>query len=147
MNKAFIREPETTHDYCPRCGSRGLAVGEETLRAFLGPEARGELAQTASFCPTPRCEVAYFDVLERVVLVSTLRTPVYPKDLAAPICPCFGLTCDEIDQDVEEGVVKRTRAAVERAKSPEAECVVKAPTGRSCQAAVQAYYMKRRGST
>ena len=146
MNKAFVREPEATHDYCPRCGARGLAVGEETLQAFLGPEARGQLAQSASFCPTPTCEVAYFDVLERFVLVSALRTPVYPKDPGAPICPCFGLTCDVIDQDVAEGVVQRTRAAVERAKSPEAECAVKSPTGRSCQAAVQAYYMKRRGS-
>jgi hypothetical protein len=144
MNKAFVREPETTHEYCPRCGARGVAVGEETLQSFLGTELRRELAQTASFCPTPNCEVAYFDVLERTVPVSALGVPIYPKDLAAPICPCFGLTCEEIEQDVREGVVTRTRAAVERAKSAEAQCTVKSPTGRSCQAAVQGYYMKRR---
>jgi hypothetical protein len=145
MNKAFVREPEATHEYCPRCGSKGLAVGEETLRAFLGPELRRDLAQTASFCPLPRCEVAYFDVLERIVLASAIRAPIYPKDPAAPICPCFGLTCEDIEQDLREGVVTRTRAAVERAKSADAPCLVKSPTGRSCQAAVQAYYMRRRG--
>jgi hypothetical protein len=145
MNKAFVREPDATDEYCPRCGSKGMSVGEETLRVFLGPKLRSHLAQTASFCPMPRCEVAYFDALEQAVPVSALGTPIYPKDPAAAICPCFGLTCDDIDEDVREGVVTRTRAAVERARSAEAQCLVKSPTGRSCQAAVQAYYMKRRG--
>jgi len=146
MNKAFVREPDADDEYCPRCGAKGMNVVEETLQAFLGQETRRQLGQTACFCPTPGCEVAYFDRLEQVVLASALAAPVYPKDPAAPICPCFGVTCDEIDQDVAEGVVTRTRAAVERAKSPEASCVTRSPSGRSCQAAVQSYYMKRRGS-
>lgn len=144
MNKAFTREPDPTNEACPVCGAEGLGVREETLQAFLEPDVRRQLAQTASFCPTPSCPVAYFDAFERSVPVVELRQPAYPKDAAAPICPCFGLTCDDIDEDVREGVVTRTRAAVQRAKSPEAQCAVKSPSGRSCVAAVQAYYMRQK---
>ena len=35
MNKAFVREPEQTADYCPRCGSKGKAVGVEALKSYL----------------------------------------------------------------------------------------------------------------
>jgi len=145
MNKAFVREPEVTDDYCPHCGSKGVPVPEETLRAFLGPEVRRQLAPGASFCPAPTCGVAYFDSLERSVPVAALGREVYPKTPSAPICPCFQFHTAEIDQDLREGVVTRTRAAIERARSAQAQCLVHSPTGRSCQAVVQAYYMKHRG--
>ena len=35
MNKAFVREPEQTADYCPRCGSAGDVVGAEALKSYL----------------------------------------------------------------------------------------------------------------
>jgi transposase len=31
MNKAFVREPDPTTEYCPRCGSKGEPVGRITL--------------------------------------------------------------------------------------------------------------------
>ena len=48
-----------------------------------------KVADTANFCPSPRCEVVYFDAFERVVLTADLPQPVYPKDPAAPLCALF----------------------------------------------------------
>jgi hypothetical protein len=145
MNKAFVREPDETADYCPKCGAAGESVGEVTLAAQLSPEQRQHLAEPANFCPTPRCEVAYFDKFERFVLADDLAQPVYPKDPAAPLCACFGLTADDIDQDIAEESVQRVRAVIDKAKLPDARCAERAPNGRTCIAAVQRYYMQHRG--
>jgi len=144
MNKAFTRESDNQVEYCPRCGSQGEPVGPQTLQAHLPAAAVRRIAQSASFCPSPHCPVAYFDVFERVVLASELPSPVYPKSPDAPICACFGLTADDIEQDVRENVVTRTRAVVEKSKSSAARCVEKAANGRPCTAYVQSYYMQAR---
>jgi hypothetical protein len=145
MNKAFIREPEDTGDrHCPRCGSLGVSAGAAAVEEHLRPEALANLSQPAWFCPFARCDVAYFDTFDRAVAVEQLRYPVWPKDAEAPLCSCFGLTRDDIEQDIREGVVTRVRAVVEKAKSPLARCQVAAPDGRACVAEVQRYYMKCR---
>jgi bacterioferritin-associated ferredoxin len=144
MNKAFIREPDPSVDYCPRCGSKGERVEARTLAAYLSDAQRGQLAEPADFCPSPQCPVAYFDAFERIVLAVDLRRPAYPKDPAAPICACFGVTRAEIEQDVREGVVTRTRAMLARAKSSAARCSETAANGRCCVAHIQKYYMQRR---
>ena len=144
MNKAFVREPEPGVERCPRCGAPGDAVGEATLAHHVNTTQLSEIAKSANFCSTATCEVAYFDSFERVVFVSALKHPVYPKDIQAPICPCFGFTCAEIEQDISERVVTRTKAAIEHAKSPAANCRTQSPRGESCVADVQRYYMQRR---
>ncbi|MCU0979063.1 MAG: hypothetical protein MUF25_07825 [Pirellulaceae bacterium] len=96
MNKAFLREPERTADYCPRCGSQGEPVGRETLQEFLTEAQRRSLAEPANFCPSPQCDVVYFDSFERSLLTGDLPRPVYPKDPAAPLCACLGLTAEDI---------------------------------------------------
>jgi bacterioferritin-associated ferredoxin len=138
MNKAFVREPDQTSDYCPRCGAEGEPVGQETLENYLSAEQLGRVSQRSNFCPTPRCAVAYFDGFERTILVSELGRAVYPKDPAAPICACFGLTGEQIEEDVAEGVATRTRAILEKAT----HCARLAANGRSCVAYVQKYYMQ-----
>jgi len=146
MNKAFLREPDDHGPLkCPACGSLGVAVERETWEAHVTDAAASGLATSAYFCPFPTCPVAYFDMFERQVRVDALRHPVYPKDPQAPICPCFGFTTDEIDADVSEGGVARTRSLVEKAKGPEARCRTMSPTGVSCVGEVQRYYMKQRG--
>jgi hypothetical protein len=144
MNKAFVREPEHTADYCPRCGSQGKAVGIEALKSYLTDEQRRGLTEPVNFCPSPKCGVAYFDGLERVVVASELARPVYPKDPTAPICAWFGLTRQDIEQDVAEGVVTRTKAVLEKAKSSQARCVQMAANGEPCIAYVQKYYLECR---
>lgn len=112
------------------------------LENYLSPEQRRLLAEPANFCPSPRCEVVYFDGFERIVLTKEIEKPVYPKDPDAPLCACFGLSRRDVEQDVAEGVVTRVRAIIEKAKSPEARCAHLAANGQSCEAYVQKFYME-----
>ncbi len=145
MNKAFVREVEDNGQrFCPGCRSLGMMVGVATLHALVSDRSQVQLADPAFFCPFPTCEVAYFDEYDRVVGVEQLRQPVYPKDPEAPLCPCFGLTRDDIEADLQEGGVTRVRAVVEKSKTAAACCALKSPTGQSCVAEVQRYYFRRR---
>ena len=145
MNKAFVKEPEDYGDHCPSCGSTGEAVSQVTLDAQLVPTARDVLSDSAFFCPLATCDVAYFDQFERKVLTDGLVRPVFPKDPAAPICACFRLTCEDIDADVNEGVVTRVKQHLQKAQSEDARCSSMAANGQSCIAAVQRYFMQMRG--
>jgi hypothetical protein len=145
MNKAFVREPEDTGElHCPKCGTAGTAVGRETLEAQLATESLARIAESGYFCPSPTCEVAYFDQFGRTVPREAMKRPAYPKDLDAPICGCFGFTRDDVEADVREGVVTRCRDLVAKSKSPAARCIIMAPSGQSCVPEVQRYFMKLR---
>ena len=147
MNKAFVKESEDPGDRCPACGGLGKSVQQITLRAHLSDEARARLAETAYFCADPTCTVAYFDQFEQFVTVERFATPVFPKDPDAPICPCFGLRCEDIDADIDEGGVTRVKSHLLQAQSEQAHCSTTTGDGRSCIPAVQKYYMKRRNSS
>lgn len=142
MNKAFMREPDQVDRRCPRCDSPGHPVGPETLAAWLTAEARKLLAESAYFCPDERCSVVYYDDFGGVVGRAFVTRPIPIKDVDAPLCACFGLTREEIELDLEEGGVTRTRAVVLRARTDEARCTTLAPNGRPCVAEVQGYYLK-----
>jgi hypothetical protein len=147
MNKAFVRDPDVTDPLCPACGSTGEAVDWETIAALVRADILAPAApltrDAAYYCPLATCDVAYFDGLNRKVGVESLIRPCYPKNAAAPICPCFGLTLDDIDRDLTEGAPTRTRAAVKRASTDEADCVHRNLSGRSCAADIQRYYVRR----
>ncbi len=145
MNKAFVKELEDHGDHCPVCGSTGETVSKVTLDAQLQSDGRDLLSNSAFFCPLATCDVAYFDQFERKVLTDKLSRPVFPKDPAAPICPCFGLTCEDIDADIHEGVVTRVKEHLQKAKADNTRCTTLAANGQSCIAAVQRYYMRMRG--
>lgn len=145
MNKAFLKEPEQGAEYCPACKSLGQPVSHVTLDALVRLEFRKRLGSLACFCPFPTCEVAYFDAFERSVSVEALTQPIYPKSAQAPICACFGLTIEDVEADVAEGVVTRVKAAVARAKTPEAACQRNAANGQSCVSEIQKCFLRRRG--
>jgi hypothetical protein len=145
MNKAFVKEAEDPGDRCPSCGAIGTSVGQPTLQAHLSAVDCDRFTDSAFFCPYPTCDVAYFDKFERFVSTASLSTPLYPKDPDAPICPCFGLRCEDIEADVSEGVVTRMKAHRKQAESPKACCASKTADGRSCIPAVQRYFMRLRG--
>ena len=147
MNKAFVKEAEDPGDRCPSCGSAGQRVFRATLESHLPPELRGEFTESAFFCPQPTCPVAYFDPFERSIPADRLLQPVYPKDPAAPLCACFGLTEEDIEADVREGAVTRVKAHLQRAQSDAARCGTLAANGQSCIPAVQKCYMQLRGGT
>jgi hypothetical protein len=147
MNKAFVREPEENGArYCPSCGSIGVPVSDETAAAHLTQAAHQALGEPVYYCPFPKCGVAYFDLFDRTALVETLIDAAFPKDPTAPLCRCFGLMPADVAEDVREGTVTRTRAIVERSKTPEAHCHIAAPDGRCCVPEVQRYYFRARGA-
>ncbi len=88
--------------------------------------------------------MVYFDAFEQVLVTGDLNKPIYPKNIDAPICACFGLTRRDIEQDVSEGVVTRVKAILKKAESPEARCSQTAANGQPCVAYVQKYYMQCR---
>jgi len=145
MNKAFVREPDTTETFCPKCGAAGVPVPWITVEHQVTEEKRRVLAASSFFCTTPSCEVAYFDAMESFSLAADLMRPVYPKDPAAPLCPCFGLTRQDVEDDADEPVPVRIRALLARSKSPAAHCETASPTGRCCLPEVQKYYFKLKG--
>jgi hypothetical protein len=63
MNKAFVREPDTTDVLCPRCGAAGVPVVRAAFETHVPPDARRALAASTYFCSTPTCQVAYFDAV------------------------------------------------------------------------------------
>lgn len=147
MNKAFIREPDETGAlHCPGCGSLGIAVERETWQAHVADAERTPLAESAFFCPYAKCQVVYFDMFDRRVTTDQLRHGVYPKDPEAPVCPCFGMTIEEVRADARAGIVERVRALVKRARSPEARCRTMSASGQSCVAEVQRCFLKERNA-
>ena len=145
MNKAFVKEPEDTGDrLCPRCGSLGTPVGATTLDGQLPSEERRKLAESAWYCPYPRCEVGYFDQFDRWVGGDVLLHPSYPKDATAPLCPCFDFTRDQVEADVAENGARRVRELLAKSKSPEARCTTMSPSGQCCMPEVQKYFFRLR---
>ena len=143
MNKAFVREPDDTGQLrCPACGSLGVAVQRETWQAHVKPDATGGLAEAAFFCPFAKCDVVYFDMFERRVATGGVLHGVYPKDPQAPICGCFGLTCQDVEADIRDGAATRVRELLAKAKSPQAHCRTMSASGQPCVSEVQRYYLK-----
>ena len=145
MNKAFVREPEVDgRAFCPRCRSLGVPVETGPLDTHIRPQSRGKMHDAAWFCAFARCDVAYFNLFDAVVTTDELRAPVYPYDPDAPICACFGLTYDDVEADVREGVPTRIRGLLAKSKSNAARCETLAANGRCCISAVQELYMRLR---
>lgn len=115
------------------------------VESLTTPEARRSLAATAYFCPTSVCEVAYFDAFEAVMLAEELLRPVYPKDPDAPLCPCFGLTYADLQEEAAAATPERIRRLYRRSKTDEARCHELTPTGRCCLPEVQRVYFRLRG--
>mgnify|MGYP007125634496 CR=1 FL=1 len=143
MNKAFVREPDADgRVLCPRCGTLGIAVGTGPLDTHIQESARSRMPNSAWYCSHADCDVAYFNMFEQFVLVNELRQPVYPYDINAPICACFGLTWDDVDADSRDEVPRRIRHLLEKAKSPDARCQRLAVDGQCCIRDVQQLYLK-----
>jgi hypothetical protein len=147
MNKAFVREPDAdARVSCPRCGGLALEVAGCVLDVHVPAAIRGRLGAVAWCCRNSGCEVIYFDLFEQRVLVSELCGAVYPKDLSAPICACFGLTMEEIEADLRAGEPLRIRELYRKSQSGEARCSELAVDGRCCMGEVQRLYLRGRGS-
>ena len=141
INKAFVREPEPdARAFCPNCGAVGVAVGRTTLDHYLRSDTRSKLGSDVWFCTSTTCDTAYFDFLDRRVLVNELLYPVYPKSLTAPICPCFGFRIDDLDESIRLRSPELLRELLAKSKSSDAKCTALAADGRCCMQEVQRLY-------
>lgn len=150
MNKAFVREPDAADALCPRCGAAGVAVTVHTMLQFVPPAMQNQIGGSPFFCETPTCPVAYFDSLESVIAADDLVRKIFPKDPAAPLCGCFGLTEEDVWQDIDDGVPTRIRALLQKSKTAAAQCAEKDPQGTCCMPRVQKHYFrlqKQRGNS
>lgn len=142
MNKAFMREPDEFPSRCPSCQSIGQPVGPETLNSQLPIDTRRSLSETAYFCPDSQCDVVYFDDYSAVVTRREFHGVIAIKDAEAPLCSCFGLKRDDVELDIANAEVFRTKAAILKAQSSDARCTTQAPNGRSCVQEIQRYFLK-----
>ncbi len=100
MNKAFVKEIDAdARVMCPKCGTIGIAVGKGPLDTHVRTEARSRISDSAWCCGNSDCSVVYFNLFDQTVTTDELNTPVYPYNLDAPICQCFGFTYDDVDHD------------------------------------------------
>jgi len=145
MSRAFVRDPETPGPTCPSppgCGGTGVPVSSVTLRARLRPEAAARFAGEAYFCPDPACDVAYFDGRLAWVARSELLDPAYPKQTGAPLCACFGVSREAIEDLGRRADKAAMRAFLERAASPEARCATRAADGHSCATEARRVFLR-----
>ena len=148
MNKAFVREPDDTGQRnCPRCGSLGTPVGPQAVGTHLKPDAPRTVGEPAFFCPLANCDVVYFDLFERIATTSDLIAAAYPKDPSAPICSCFGLTRDEVEEAARSGDLTRVRETIAKAKTSAAHCATLSPLGKDCVAEVQRCFVRYRAAS
>jgi hypothetical protein len=145
MNKAFCKEPDDTRPpRCPRCGAAGARVEAATLDAHVDAAAAASLGDPAYYCDIDACDVAYFDLVERVIPVEAARGLPWPKDSAGVLCACHGLSPDDVDADIAAGTPTRVREAVRKAGLPDAACATRSADGRPCVARIQRHYVRRR---
>ena len=147
MNKAFVREADSTDFLCPRCQGIGLPVPWSTVAGLVPAEKRKHLGPSCYFCETPNCPVAYFDGLESAVLAADCTRSFYPKDVTAPLCACFGLTHEDVLCDLDDGQPTRIRALLAKSKTPAARCAELSPTGSCCLPLVQRHYFRLKGDS
>jgi hypothetical protein len=114
------------------------------MDTHIRQEARAKMPNTAWFCSFVRCDVAYFNQFEAVVVLDELKAPIYPHDLDAPLCACFGVTYDDVAADVREGEPTRIRQLLAKSRSSEARCHAMAVDGQTCLREVQKLYLKLR---
>ncbi len=148
MNKAFVKEIDAdARVMCPKCGTIGIAVGKGPLDTHVRTEARSRISDSAWCCGNSDCSVVYFNLFDQTVTTDELNTPVYPYNLDAPICQCFGFTYDDVDHDSRDAVPHRIREMVAKSKSPDARCQALAVDGQCCLREVQRLYLKLRSGT
>ena len=145
MNKAFCKEPDNSlPPRCPKCGNDGVEVSAHTVYAHVKKGLLDAIGEPAYWCASDTCEIAYFDAYERTIGIIDAHGLYWPKDQNNPLCSCHGLTIDDIDSDLADGVPTRVRAVVHQAAQPTAICSSTSADGRSCVARVQRCYMRRR---
>lgn len=119
----------------------GVHVGAVTLRHLVVPTALARLVrESATFCGTPDCAVAYYDPAGVVIEKSAVSVPVFQKETRPErlVCYCFGHTVASVlDADRHDGpnaivdqIMQACRQGLER-------CEETNPKGRCCLGSIR----------
>jgi hypothetical protein len=148
MSRAFVKESETPEPRCPTpqgCGTLGVAVSAATLAANLTqgpiPSFHGEVF----YCSNPDCEVAYFDAYGSRAMRDQLRVATWPKDPDGPVCACFGVKADAIEDWAASGDKSELKALLARIERGEGRCATLAPDGKCCATEVRRVFLRALG--
>ncbi len=121
---------------CPECRTKGVTVGQLTVKALLTESALQQFQPGAHrFCPDPSCDVVYFDAVGRVFMCAHLRVTVWQKESPGRrmICYCFGENEAAIRAEVEHTgrskAEERVRAHID---AGQCACEVRNPKGACC---------------
>lgn len=145
MNKAFVKEDDDKEPRCPQpegCGGPGVAVPAETVTAQVRDPGADTLSGDVLFCVDPQCSVGYFDPWGATIPARTLASLCWPKDPTAPVCPCFGLTREDVVEDATRRDPTRLRELIKKSEGPDAACATLTPDGRCCIPEARRLYMR-----
>ncbi len=131
MTKRFFANlNRTVAPYCPQCQALCDAVGCATLDITCSHACAKNFGNDGWFCTYPDCEVAYFDLYGRIILVEELRQPVHPKSDGAPICPALVSPMNSLTRPLIS-VHPPPFANCWPVQTPAANCTVLAANGRA----------------
>lgn len=122
---------------CPSCKNKSNNVKLITLKSMLKPATLEILNSKENhyFCSTKGCDVVYFDLNNKVYLISDIKVTVHQKDdlPITPICYCFDWTKEKIKEYVEKGFKPNPVDHIrENIKENRCGCEVNNPQGSCC---------------
>ena len=143
MNRAFVREPDDSIDpRCPKCGVLGWPVARHTVTSLAKADVVAGVSDAALFCHNASCKVVYYDANGQTIEVTSMKNAVWPKDSTAPVCGCYGVTQDLIEDDARAGRRDALKLLATKSEESPTRCEFKSPSGRGCLAEVQRIFLK-----
>ena len=134
--------PQERHDgaekcsACPRCGRTGWPVQIVTLKSLLTPAAmrRLDVHEAYHFCRVAACPVVYFSG-DHIFTKDEVTVRVFQKesDDPLPVCYCFGITKQQVADEIERTGQSTAVQLVSRyVKDGKCACELRNPQGRCC---------------
>jgi hypothetical protein len=145
VSRAFVKEAEDPDPRCPAppgCDGVGVPVTRVTLVARLGESRAAAFHEPAFYCPDAACPVAYFDAFRGHASRDELLAKAYPKHEGAPLCACFGVARETIEDYGRRGDKAAMRTFLERVGSSDARCALLAVDGKSCATEARRTFMR-----
>ena len=128
---------------CPSCAVKGGHVETVTLQALVRPELRGRItAGSYRFCDTLSCDTVYYDENGSHTFSKpdlTVRVGVKETDAPRPICYCFDLTIEEIEDEIRRTGQSTVLDDIKTRMKAGCWCETKSPQGACCLGTVSKY--------
>lgn len=122
---------------CPVSGTKGRAVGLETLHSLVEPTQRSRItAGSYGYCDAPECDVVYFaEDGSHVFIKADLIVRVGAKEIAPPrpICYCYSHTYEEVIEEVRRTGTSSVPGDIRsKLQTKGCDCIHTNPQGSCC---------------